>query len=183
MTVDPGVRPVEAERGAVLPAARPGRVRERARVAVAGGVGGGRAAACVERSTRPRARRAELAATVAFTSLEARRDVAGGVLRGDLVVVGAGGEPAVRVGRTGRLRDPVGGAGREAGSRRAVDVVARDADVVGRRVPAQVDAVPGGRAPPARRAPSAASCPRSRTRSPRSRPGRGSRRASSAITR
>ena len=53
-------------------------------------------------------------------------DVAGGVLGGDLVVVGAGGEPGVGVARPGRLRDPVRRRRREARGRRAVDVVAGD---------------------------------------------------------
>ncbi len=56
-----------------------------------------------------------------------RADVAGDVLGGDLVVVGAGGEAGVGVARAGRLRDPVAGGGREAGARAAVDVVAGDA--------------------------------------------------------
>ncbi len=70
-----------------------------------------------------------------------RADVAGCVLGGDLVEVGAGRESAVAVGRAGRLRDPVGRRGREAGRRAAVDVVAYDGDVVRRRRPAQVDRV------------------------------------------
>ncbi len=64
-------------------------------------------------------------------------DVAGRVLGGDLVVVGAGGD-AVGVGGAGRLCDPVAGGGREAGGRAPVDVVADDSDVVARGAPTQL---------------------------------------------
>ena len=80
--------------------------------------------------------------TAALASFEARPDVAGGVLGGDLVVVGAGGEAGVGVARAGRLRDPVAALGREAGSGRAVDVVADDADVVGGGAPGRGSPVP-----------------------------------------
>ena len=70
-------------------------------------------------------------------------DVAGRVLRGDAVVVGAGGEARVRVARAGRLADPVRRRRREAGRRRAVHVVADDADVCRSQ--------PSSRAPPSRR--------------------------------
>ena len=66
-----------------------------------------------------------------------RADVAGAVLGGDLVVVGAGGQAAVAVARAARLSDPVAHAGREARRGRAVEVVAHDADVVGGSAPAE----------------------------------------------
>ena len=65
-----------------------------------------------------------------------RPDVPGRVLGGHLVVVGAR-RDRVRVARPGRLRDPVRRRRREAGGRRPVDVVLDDADVVGRRPPAE----------------------------------------------
>ena len=76
-------------------------------------------------------------ATVALACVRGGADVAGGVLGGDLVEVGAGGEAGVGVARAGRLGDPVAGARREAGRRAAVDVVAGDADVVGRGRPGE----------------------------------------------
>ena len=48
-----------------------------------------------------------VSAIVACASFEGPDDVAGGVLGGHLVVVGAGGEAAVAVARPGRLGDPV----------------------------------------------------------------------------
>ena len=68
-----------------------------------------------------------------------RADVAGGVLGGDLVEVGARGEAGVGVARPRRLGDPVRGARREAGGGRAVHVVADDADVVRRGGPGERD--------------------------------------------
>ena len=66
-----------------------------------------------------------------------RADVRSRVLGGHLVVVVARGEAVVRIARRRRLRDPVGRARREARGGRAVDVVARDADVVGRGGPGE----------------------------------------------
>ena len=66
-------------------------------------------------------------------------DIAGRVLRGDDVVVGAGPESRVRECGGGRLPDPVPGSRSEAGARASMDVVARHADVVGRGHPAEVD--------------------------------------------
>src|SRR5205085_161202 len=66
-------------------------------------------------------------------------DVAGRVLGGDQVVVGAGRQARVGVRGAGGLGDAVGRAGREAGRGRAVDVVVGHAHVVGGRAPAQAD--------------------------------------------
>ncbi len=128
---DDGVVAVEGERVAVPAGARsrPGRARERAVVAAAGLVDGGRAGAFVEPvggdeadGRGSRHGRAGLRRGGA--------DVARRILRGDAVEVGAGGETGVRVARAGGLRDAVGCARREAARRRPVQVVAHDADVV-----------------------------------------------------
>ena len=103
---------------------------DRAGVAVAGAVGGRRAAALVEAVGGDEA--ARHGGGHGCASLVARgADVAGGVLGGHLVEVGARSEAGVGVARAARLRDPVGSARREARGRRAVDVVAENADVVG----------------------------------------------------
>ncbi len=101
-----------------------------------------------------------------------RADVARRVLGGDLVVVGAGREAGVRVAGAGRLRDPVRRRGGEAGGRRAVDVVVVDSAGVARGAPAERGLPRRASRGQKRRQRSAASCPRSPSRSPRSRPGR-----------
>ncbi len=78
-----------------------------------------------------------------------RADVSGRVLGGDPVVVGAGGETGVGVARARRLRDSVARTRREAGRRRAVEVVAGDDDVVRGGAPARARP---GRARPSPRA-------------------------------
>ena len=97
-----------------LPLVDPGGVRERAGVAVAGLVGGRRAAALVEAVGGDEAGRRPLASRVALASLEAGLRLPARVLGGHLVVVGAGGEAGVGVARAGRLRDPVRRRRREA---------------------------------------------------------------------
>src|SRR6185437_8163467 len=63
--------------------------------------------------------------------------VAGGVAGGDQVVVRPGRQPRVAVAGGRRRPDEGGVRGGEAAGRRAVDAVAGDADVVGRRRPGQ----------------------------------------------
>src|SRR5205823_3830874 len=73
-------------------------------------------------------------------------DVAGRVLGGHQVVVGAGGQARVGVAGGGGLGDAVGRRRREARRGRAVHVVVLHAHIIRRRAPAQADrADPAGR--------------------------------------
>src|SRR5205085_321759 len=134
---DPAVGAVERQGVAVLAGRRPGGVGDGAGVAVAGGVGHRRAAALVEAVGRHQAGVAGRGGGAGLVGGGA--DVAGRVLGGDQVVVGAGRQARVGVAGGGRLGDAVGRRGGEAGGGRAVHVVIRHAHVVGGRAPAQAD--------------------------------------------
>ena len=81
----------------------------------------------------------------AEASFESPETLPARILGGQLVVVAAGREPEVGVERRHRLGDPVGKRGRKARARAPVEVVARDAHVVGRSAPGDVDVCPDNR--------------------------------------
>ena len=136
--VDHRVRPVERESVTELAERRPGRVRERPRVAVPRTIGGRGPAALVEapRGDQSR-RRSRPGRNRASRLVRGGADVSGRVLSGHPVVVGAGGEAGVREARRGRLPDPIRRRGSESRRRAPVDVVPADPGVVGRGVPGQ----------------------------------------------
>src|SRR5206468_3584756 len=132
--------PVEAERASVLAAGRPGGAAlQRAGVALAGGVGGGRAAALAEGVRGDEtALRWRLCRRRGGRHVRVRTQVADGVSRPDAVAVTrARCKPGVVVRAGGDGSDL-----REAGaaaSLAALDLVARHAHVVCRRVPRDID--------------------------------------------
>ena len=105
-----------------------------------------------------RARRGRRRRRFATASFEAGPALPAASMGNHLVVVDAGSETRVGVARSRRLRDPVSRSRREAGGRRAMDVVACDTDVVGRRAPGQGRACHRRARPPAFPAATAASC-------------------------
>ena len=134
----PGVAAVEEERVSkpARACSRPGGVGKRARVAVPGAIGRGCPRALVEAVGGNQAARSSACHKRACL-VRGRGEIAGAILCLQLVVVGTGGQAEVAVAKPAWLGDPVCDRGRKARAGRAVEVVARDRNVVGCSSPAK----------------------------------------------